>query len=305
MTKAYKETKTINNRENSSKSLDYEGKLIYLIDEIRINGDGLKDLNYNVVVRAAKLKRIVEIYQWHEKYTDKIDSDGSTYKNYFYFKDWSESIIDSRDFHSLIYRNTLTRKPLESKIYQDERVFLGDFEMCDEAKDMIDGWIDVVSNSRPNDPYVKVYKNAFYHADNLLNFQIGDMRVRYQYAGLEGDVYTIVGKFEKGKIVPFDHENKEMNILLSKGNLNKEEIFQQAANKISIGLWFARFYAFILIMFFVSSTEDFTRIILCNSILSFLTIDQDGSLKDYLRVSLLYSIIICSFVKLLLYIGIL
>lgn len=114
--------------------------MVHLIGEIAVQ-ESLGDSNYNLLVQAIKLRKIVEMYQWVEDYTESYTEEGTNSRSYYYYKDWSESTIDSRNFHSLTHQNP-REKPMESKIFITEKAFLGGFEICDEAKGMFDTWLD-------------------------------------------------------------------------------------------------------------------------------------------------------------------
>lgn len=201
------------------------------------------------------------MYQWHEDYTEnKFANDESTDRNYYYFKDWSERIISTQSFHSLSHQNP-KKKQFESKIMMAEKAFIGPYEICEEAKDRFNTWIDVTSDTKPEDFFIKMHSGAYYHCEDLFDPQIGDIRVRFQLAGLEGDFYTIVGKFKNGQIVPYTSPNQKKKILiLQKGSLSPEEIFHQEHSSVWKELWFSRAFGFIVIMFAVISMENIFRI---------------------------------------------
>lgn len=292
LTEASNEVISINPYRDTIKSPDYEGKLIHLTGQLKTL-EALGETSYNILVQAVKLRKIVELYQWHEDYTEnKFAPDEGDTRNYYYYKEWSESLIDSRSFHSLSHQNP-RKKPMESKIVTAEKAYIGGFEICDEAKDMFNSWIDITSDTRPDDYFIKMHGGAYYHTEDLFELQIGDMRVRFQLAGLEGDIYTIVGKFHQGKIVPFLIKGKRKILLLSKGKLSKEEIFHQEHKAISKELWFTRLFGFILILFFVHATENLTRIIYTRTRFSFLIVNPQKQLRSYLKISIIYTVFIC------------
>lgn len=212
-------------------------------------------------MQAVKLRKVVEVYQWHEDYTEnKFATDESTSRNYFYYKDWSEHLISTQSFHSMSHQNP-KKKPTEGKIMVAEKVFIGPFEICEEAKDKFNSWIDVTSDTKPEDFFIKMHSGAYYHCEDLFDPQIGDIRVRFQLAGLEGDFYTIVGQFSSGRIFPYSSGKKRRKILLlSKGTLSIEDIFHQEHSSIWKDLWFTRIFGFIVIMFSVISMENIYRI---------------------------------------------
>lgn len=89
------------------------------------------------------------MYQWHEDYTESkfAESGDESARTYFYFKDWSESLIDSRSFHSFGYQNP-RQLPMQSKVMTADKAFIGVFEVGDAAKELFSGWTDVTSDTR-------------------------------------------------------------------------------------------------------------------------------------------------------------
>lgn len=242
------------------KSGNYEDKLVHFSGPLSVQ-EPLGDTSYNILVQAVKLRKKVEVYQWHEDYTEnKFGSDESQSRNYYYFKDWSENIIRSQSFHSMSHQNP-TRKPTESKISVNEKVYIGPFEISEEAKDKFNTWIDVTSDTKPDDYFIKMHSGAYYHCEDLFDPQVGDIRVWFQFAGLEGDEYTIVGKFKNGRIIPHVIPNhKRKLLLLSKGDLSVEDIFHQEHQGVWKELWFSRVFGFVVIMFSVIAMENIYRI---------------------------------------------
>ncbi|CAG9799980.1 unnamed protein product [Chironomus riparius] len=274
------------------RSRDYEDKLVHFTGEIQVH-EALGETSYNILVQAVKLRKIVEIYQWQEEYTEnKFElTDESFSRNYYYYQEWSEKLIDSRNFHSLSHQNP-RQKSVQSKITIAEKVYIGGFEISDEAKYMFNTWIEITSDTKPEDYFIKMHGNAYYHTEDLFNLQTGDMRIRFQFAGLEGDVYTIVGRFQKGKINPFINKRGRKILLLSKGTLSKEEIFHLEHSAITKDIWFTRFFSFILIMFAVSTTESFSRVLYARTRFTFLIVNSQNQFYSFVKISLIYCIII-------------
>jgi hypothetical protein len=200
------------------------------------------------------------MYQWHEDSTENqfAEGDGTT-RNYFYFKDWTETVIDSRSFHSLGHQNP-RQLPMQSKTMIADRAYIGNFEIGESAKELFTGWTDVTSDTRPEDPYVKMHSGWYYHVEDLFDPLVGDTRVKFQFAGLEGSYYTVVGKLINGKIQPYKSNLKKEIILLAKGELTIDEIFKVEHHSVRKKTWMIRVFGFTLIFFGVMSTESLLRV---------------------------------------------
>lgn len=243
----------------NAKSEDYEGKLIHVIGDLRVQ-EPISDATYNIMVQAVKLRKIVQMYQWHEDYTESKFAEGDeTARSYYYFKDWSENVVDSRSFHSIGYQNP-RQLPMQSKTFTADKAFIGNFEIGDAGKELFSGWNDVTSDTRPEDSYIKMHLGWYFHVDDLFEPLVGDTRVKFQFCGLEGSSYTIVGKLINGKVKPYKSSLKKEIILLAKGELSLEAIFKEEHYAVKKTTWIVRLVGFALMFFAVLATESILRL---------------------------------------------
>lgn len=210
---------------------------------------------------SVKLKKIVQMYQWHEDYTEnKFGEPDETARNYFYFKDWSENVMDSRSFHSLGHQNP-RQLPMKSKLMINEKAFIGNFEIGDAAKEFFSDWIDVTSDTKPEDPYIKMHSGWYYHVEDLFEPLVGDVRVKFQLAGLEGIGHTIVGQLLNGIVQPYESKYGTKKILLiSKGEKSIDDIFRDKHVAVQKKTWMVRLFGFAMLYFAVLSTESLLRL---------------------------------------------
>lgn len=250
--------KDSNYQQSNGKSENYEGKLLHVNGMLRVQ-EPISDANYNIMVQCVKLKKIVQMYQWHEDYTENKFAEGDeTARNYYYFKDWNELVVDSRSFHSFGHQNP-RQLPMHSKILINDHVYIGDFEIGEAAKELSSGWTDVTSDTRPDDSYIKMHLGWYYHVDDVFEPLVGDVRVKFQFSGLEGQSYTIVGKLTNGKIQPYKSRLKRDIILLAKGELTIDEIFKAEHYTVRKKTWMVRLFGFALFFFAVISTEKLLK----------------------------------------------
>lgn len=250
--------KDSNYQQVNGKSEDYEGKLLHVNGMLRVQ-EPISDANYNIMVQSVKLKKIVQMFQWHEDYTENKFAEGDeTARNYFYYKDWNEQVVDSRSFHSLGYQNP-RQLPMHSKVMTADRAYIGNFEIGEAAKELFAGWTDVTSDTRPDDSYIKMHLGWYFHVDDLFDPLVGDTRVKFQFSGLEGQSYTIVGKLTNGKIQPYKSRLKKEIILLAKGELTIDEIFREEHHTVRKKTWIIRMFGFALIFFGVIATESLLK----------------------------------------------
>ncbi|KAL9701928.1 hypothetical protein quinque_005369 [Culex quinquefasciatus] len=235
----------------------FEGSLIHLKGSI-VTGEPLTEPDYNIQVQAVKLKRRVQMYQWIEetvenRYGDTVSSVHTAEdRTYYYTMDWRDDLVDSRSFYIRNGHHNPTTFPLDSKVYVSERVYLGQYELSDELKRKFNTFVEVTSDTRPEDPSVKLHTGIYYHCNDIWNPEIGDIRIQFYYAGLEGSLYTVVGKLENGKIVPYEATNARKVLLITKGELSLHDTFKQEHNSKRIMTWGWRFVGWI--MLFISAT---------------------------------------------------
>ncbi|CAO1429970.1 unnamed protein product [Diamesa serratosioi] len=279
-------------RDSSAKSVNYEGKLIHVVNLLSV-GEPLTDHVYNIQVQAVKLKKIVEMYQWHEDSTENKFAEDETTKNYFYFKEWSGKPIDSRSFYLPGHTNPKTF-PAQTQTLVAEHAFLGNFELSEDVKDMIKTFIDITSDTRPDDTYIKMHSGIYYHTDDLFDLKVGDIRIKFQFAGLEGDYYTIVGRLQQGKIVPFVSKLNKKVLLLAKGELTMEAIFKQEHHSVRLKTWTVRGFGFLMIFVAVTCTANLLHHIFARSrYFSLLSHDPNQPLSSKLRITLIIAASVC------------
>lgn len=100
--------------------------------------------------------------------------------------DWRDELVDSRSFYIRTGHHNPTSFPMETKVYVSERVHIGQYELGDAMKERFKKFIEVTSDTRPEDPSVKLHAGLYYHCNDIWNPEIGDIRIQFAYAGLEG-----------------------------------------------------------------------------------------------------------------------
>lgn len=260
--------KNANFQQPNEKSENYEGKLLHVHGELRVQ-EPIGDGTYNILVQSAKLRKHVQMYQWHEDYTEsKFDAADESLRSYYYFKDWNSAVVDSRSFHSLSHQNP-RQMPMQSKTMTAEKAFVGDFEIGEALKDLFVDWTDVTSDTRPEDNYIKMHLGWYYHVEDLFDPLVGDVRLKFQFAGLQGNVYTVVGKLTNGKIQPYKSNLKKEIILLRRGELTISEIFKDEHHEVRKKTWVVRGFGFTMVFFGVIATGSMLRVF-CEFLIEFI-----------------------------------
>ena len=156
-----------------------EGKLISTKGKINIDSSGdLKDDIFGITVKAVKMKRNVEMYQWEENCTEEDDKTKCTYK-----KVWSDDVIDSSEFTESGHTNP-SDMLYESEEYIADNVKLGAFTLPNELIKSLK-----YDKTKGNDALTTEYNNSKedikivgkYLTNVKEEPQVGDIRISYQY----------------------------------------------------------------------------------------------------------------------------
>ncbi|MDM8532696.1 TMEM43 family protein [Anaerolineales bacterium HSG25] len=155
-----------------------EGKLVHITGRA-ITDKPVRDSIFAITEdKILRLKRTVEMYQWHEKSESTRSSSESSTK-YTYYKDWSDEPIHSSSFHQDGYDNPPL--PYTGEVFNAETVTVGAFvlplNMVSEMDDFQQIRVDKAPElSRP----VKVVSSGyFYLGENETSPQIGDVKISF------------------------------------------------------------------------------------------------------------------------------
>lgn len=67
-----------------------------------------------------------------------------------------------------------------------DHVNVGYYELGDAVKSRVSDFIELTSDTRPDDASVKLHSGLYYHCNDIWNPEVGDLRVQFSFAGLEG-----------------------------------------------------------------------------------------------------------------------
>lgn len=116
-------------------------------------------------------------------------------RTYYYYTEWRDKLIDSRNFYIRTGHQNPDRFPLESQTQVADAVFIGKYELGNEIKNKITNYVELTSDTRPDDPAIKMHLGLYYHTNDVFNPEIGDLRLLFSFAGMEGEM---VSKRNKG-----------------------------------------------------------------------------------------------------------
>ncbi len=183
------------------------------------------------------------MYQWEED--SDTDSDGDT--TYTYSKVWSNSIIDSNDFHSSGHVNPQVM-PYESRTLLATGVDVGAFSL---TLDQI-GRLDTpevysnLSNEIAENFKLKIEQNYFTTANNLATPEIGDIRISFKYNN-DSEV-SLLGKQYENKIVDYVAQSGKTFNVITSGIKTGEAMINDIEASNNILKWVLRAIGILLII---------------------------------------------------------
>lgn len=224
------------------------GKLVLLAGKLAIT-DSLTDHKYAIAINAVKLRKVVQVYQWHEiedkstgQNAEGGDHDGHTETTYSYDKDWFEYHIDSSSFaHTMGHHNPhLDSWPANSSLTTNSRVKIGDFLLGKGLKDKFEDFKPFTSDQRSNLPGVRIHAGMYYHSLNVWQPDVGDYRIQFTYAGRHGDEVTCVGKQAGREVRPYQTMAGDELLIMQQGIRGQEEVFRTEHNHNRTATWIYR-----------------------------------------------------------------
>ncbi|XP_078802946.1 transmembrane protein 43 isoform X2 [Oryzias latipes] len=211
----------------------------------------LHDPNYKVVVQAVKLKREVEMYQWVE-YRESRDyqenGESKTETTYTYNTEWKSELINSRNFDQEIGHQNPSAMAVESVTVVAPAVQAGPFTLSKGLVDQINKFQTLSLRAFPRsllDSFLSVHDDYFYHTQFPLRPQVGDIRVRFSFAGLSGEdtplgppqTVSIVAMQRGEQLVAFKTKAGHLLEILYEEELSAEEVFAKEQQLNSLKTW--------------------------------------------------------------------
>lgn len=130
-------------------------------------------------------------------YGQSLDIIETPQRTYYYITDWRDTLIDSSSFHIRTGHENPREFPIKTNEQTASHVFVGKFELGTVAKNQISDFIEVTSDTRPDDPAIKLHYGLYYHCYDVFRPEIGDIRLRFLTAGIEGNFVCVLWLDEK------------------------------------------------------------------------------------------------------------
>ncbi len=235
-----------------------EGKLIHMIGQATATGN-LTDQKFAVSIEnGLRLKRNVEMYQWHENVSSetkkKLGGGTTTEKTYSYRKGWSGAEVDSSNFHDggqSEYGNGNPPMPFQSETMTSDKITIGAFRLSQSLSQMISKFETFdVSDQLENVPAAARQKlvangGGFYLGADPNNPQIGDVRVTYSC--VRPLMVSIFSQQSGETFIPYTNTNGVIE-RLELGEHSVEQMFGAMEAENTILTWFLRVLGLVMMV---------------------------------------------------------
>lgn len=126
-----------------------------------------------------------------------------TERYYYYSQEWKDKLIDSSSFYIRSGHENPKEIPIKSQVQIADEARIGNIIFGNQLKQKFNEFIEVTSDERPERKDIKMHSGLYYHSSDLFNPAIGDLRIQLSYTGKAGDIYTVVGRLQKGILEPY------------------------------------------------------------------------------------------------------
>ncbi|KAL7407486.1 hypothetical protein ABVT39_009335 [Epinephelus coioides] len=251
----------------SSLDLQNNNRLVHLSAQLR-TAQPLHDPNYRVVVQAVKLKRQVEMYQWVE-YRESKDyqenGETKTETTYNYNTEWKSELVNSRNFDKEIGHQNPSAMAVESVTVVAPEVRVGPFSLSKGLVEQIDNFqtLSLRDFSAFNlDPFLSIDDDYFYHTQNPRRPEVGDVRVRFSFAGLSTEMspfgpaqtVSVVAKQSGDQLKAFKTKSGDTLEILYLEELSAQEVFEKEHQYNSMKTWGLRAAGWLLMFLSIQLT---------------------------------------------------
>ena len=230
--------------EISSETVDsqYDGKAVTTNGKLTVVDDPLQDDELPIEVKTARLKRVVEMYQWEEK--EETDDGRTTYS---YRKTWSDKMLDTPHDSQKNTENHRYAMPYRTDEFLAKDVKVGAYNLsADQISNIaIDAELDF-----PTEALIAGYNKQGKFMTNSTNLEspnIGDVRIIWKYN--DWTEASVAARLSGNSFKDYTSENSANSInRVDKGLLSKAELCKNQKDENNMIKWILRGLGALLIL---------------------------------------------------------
>jgi hypothetical protein len=228
------------------------GKLVHVSGKA-VTEATLADPVFGMSANALKLRRKVEMHQWHESVREetkkKLGGSTETVKTYSYSKIWSENSISSSSFKKPEGHENPGSMPYQSEGRMADKVTLGAFTLPPSLVSQISSSQPLpVSSTIPLPEELagkaKRHDGGFYLGNDPAAPQVGDVRITFEIVPQQE--VSVIAQQAGSSFVPYQTKAGGTIELLQDGIKTAEAMFQKAQSDNALMTWILRAVGFVL-----------------------------------------------------------
>lgn len=227
-----------------------EGKLVHL-SGLADTQETLSDPEFNVSVKAIRLKRTVEMYQWQEQSKSetkkKLGGGTETVTTYTYSKAWRDSLVNSGSFKNPEGHQNPAVMQYQSTSANASAVTLGAFRLSPALISAITSFAALPKDALPAPSgNMRAMPDGYYIGADLNAPAIGDYKISYSVV-MPTDV-SVVAKQVKDTFEAYSAKSGDTIALLETGTHSAAEMFKTAQEENAMIKWALRVVG-VIVMF--------------------------------------------------------
>jgi hypothetical protein len=223
------------------------GKLVHVTGTSKANSL-VKDDAFGVSVKALRLRRHVQFFEWVEKKESKkrkkLGGGEETVTTYTYEEKWVDEHSDSSQFKEKGHTNP-TPPAIENKDFDAGDATLGAFKLAGPVMEELNRFEKLpLGNFRPSNPKFRAEEDVLFRGKYLATPHVGDVKIDYQV--VKPGLLSLVAK-QTGNGFDNYATHSKTNILLAEfGSHPAEQMFQHAEEANTVFTWALRLVGWVL-----------------------------------------------------------
>lgn len=233
----------------------YDNKLIATNGNIDLSEvEDLKDEKFGISIKALKLERHVEMYQWEEK----CETDDNDKKKCTYEKVWNDTIIDSSEFKDSNHSNPGSM-PYENELHVTDKAKLDKFVLPTELVEKLS-----TNKTKTEDELNAEYNNSsesikisgkyLTNAENINEAKIGDVRISFKYTDIKKA--SVLAVQTDNTFKQYTAKKGKVIYKIKEGIYTGEEMLQEMTKQNKFFKWLLRIIGTLLIIGAIGSLFD-------------------------------------------------
>lgn len=237
--------KSVTTAQAAAVDSQHDKALIHLTGQASTQ-ETLQDPALGTSIKALKLKRTVEMYQWKQTGAGEDSS-----SNYDYRKEWSGTLLDSANY-PINFQNPKTL-PFTPETFEAQEVSLGAYWLSSSLLAKLNAFEAMVLSEadlasletklglngihRQTDDIYLPYGNG-----NSQNPAIGDVRVKLEI--IPATFVSVIAQQNGSRLEPYTARSGATIAIIKAGNYSAQEMFDTAVRENNALTAFLRFFGF-------------------------------------------------------------